>query len=281
MAKCLSGGFTVTYSKKTGFPITTSEMTNVGFCKRFIIGIIFSLALFSCAKKEVLRGPEVSPYEGPVTIEILKQSVGFGNVRSIKALAGVTIFKERESQGSLNGVFAYKAPGMMRVNLFGPFGLTVTEILISGELFQFSVPTKHVLYELKSPEVNFSGLTNNGFRYDINKEGDWYVLAAYKTAEWNSELVAKYFFDGIFLLNRTVSFYYDGSEVIKADFNDFNGRVPERTRLAFSNGMVIDIALQGPEFDEEIPDEYFRAIDHGDKQIKSFQEVFQSFTPGR
>jgi hypothetical protein len=254
------GGFIIVYSKKAVFVV-----------------IVFSLAFFSCAKKEVLRGPEIMPYEGPVTVEILKQSVGFGNVSSVKALAEVTIFKDGETQGSFNGVFGYKAPGMIRVNLFGPFGLTVTEILISGELLQFSVPTKNVLYELKSPEVNFSGLMNGGFRYDIDKEGDWYVLVAYKAAELNSEVVAKYFFDRIFLLNRTVLFYKEGSELIKADFSDFNGRVPERTRLTFLNGMVIDIALQGPEFDTDISDEYFSAIEHGDKQIKSFEEVFQSF----
>ena len=258
---CLSvGGFIIMYSKKAVFVV-----------------IVFSLALFSCAKKEVLRGPEVRPYEGPVNVEILKQSVGFGNVRTVKALAEVTISKNGETQGSFNGVFAYKAPGQMRVNLFGPFGLTVTEILMSGGLLQFSVPPKHALYELESPEVNFSGLINGRFRYDMSEEGDWYVLLAYKSVELNSGVVAKYFFDMTFLLNRTVLFYKEGSELIKADFSDFNGRVPERTKLTFLNGMVIDIALQEPEFDTDIPEEYFRAIDHGDKQIKSFEEVFQSF----
>ncbi|PKL47950.1 MAG: hypothetical protein CVV37_08030 [Nitrospira bacterium HGW-Nitrospira-1] len=240
----------------------------------FLVVIIFSLALFSCAKKEALRNAAIEPYEGPVTVEILKQSVGFGNVRSIKAIADVTISKEGETHGRLNGIFAYKAPGMMRVNLFGPFGLTVTEILISGELFQFSVPPKHVLYEMNSPEVNFSGLMNGCFRYEMAEEGEMYVLLAYNTDKQNPEVTARYYFDRGYLLNRTIRFYKDGSEVIKADFNDFNGRAPERTRLTFSNRMVIDIALHEPEFDADIPDEYFSAIEHGDKQIKSFQEAF-------
>ena len=242
---------------------------------------ILCLSLVSCAKREVVRRAEIGPYEGPVTAELLKQSVGFGNVKSIKALAAVSIFKKGEPEGSLNGVLGYKAPGKMRVNLFGPFGLTVTEMLISGELFQVSVPPKNILYEWNSPEVTFTGLMNGRFRYEMTEEDDMYVLLAYNKDEVNQDISAKYYFDRTYLLNRSMSFYKDGAEVVKAEFEDFNGRIPEKTRLIFLNGMVMDIALEEPEFDSDIPDEYFRAIEHGDKQIKPFQEVFKRFAPSR
>ena len=124
---------------------------------RFVIAAL-CLSLFSCAGKAVLKRAEVQPYTGPVTIEILKESVGFGKVRSIKALAGVLITKQGAPAGSLNGVFGYKAPGKMRIDLFGPFGLTVTQVLISAELFQLSVPPKNVLYEWNAPGVTFASL---------------------------------------------------------------------------------------------------------------------------
>jgi outer membrane lipoprotein-sorting protein len=243
--------------------------------------LILSLALFSCVKKEALRSTEIGPYQGPVTVDSLKQSIGFGNVRSLKALTEVSISKQGEKKGDMNGIFAYKAPGKMRINLFGPFGLTLTEIVISGELLQLSVPSKNTLYEWNSPEVSFSGLLNSSFRYEMGVEGDGYVLLAYKSDELNSDVAAKYFFDRIYLLNRAIYFYKDGSEVVRAEFNDYNGRVPERTRLTLSNGLVLDIALQEPEFGVDIPDKYFRAIEHGDKKIKSFQEIFKHYAPGQ
>jgi len=243
--------------------------------------IVVCLSLLSCAKKEVVRRAEIAPYQGLVTTELLKQSVGFGKVKSVKALSTVSIFKKGEPEGTLNGVLGYKAPGKMRVSLFGPFGLTVTEMLISGELFQLSVPPKNILYEWNSPEVTFTGLINGRFRYEMAEEDDMFVLLAYKTDEGNSDIAAKYYFDRIYLLNRSMSFYKDGAEVVKAEFNDFNGRIPESTRLIFLNGLVMDIALEEAEFDSDIPDEYFRAIEHGDKQIRPFQDVFRRFAPSR
>ncbi len=44
----------------------------------FLVVLVLSLALFSCAKKEALRRTEMEPYQGPVTVEALKQSIGFG-----------------------------------------------------------------------------------------------------------------------------------------------------------------------------------------------------------
>lgn len=250
------------------------------FIALFVI-VLLCLSLVSCAKKEALRRAEIGPYEGTVTVEILKESVGFGKVRSIKALADVTISRHGETQGSLNGVLGFQAPGKMRINLFGPFGLTVTEILMTDALFQLYVPPRNTLYEWNSPEVTFTGLMNNGFRYEIAEEGDMYVLLAYKQDERNSDVSARYYFDRTFLLNRSMSFYKDGTEVLKAEFNDFNNRIPERTRVTFSNGLQMDISLEEPEFDSDMPDEYFKVIEHGDKRIKPFQEVFKRFAPMR
>jgi hypothetical protein len=238
------------------------------------------LSLFSCAGKAALKRAEVQPYTGPVTIEILKESVGFGKVRSIKALAGVRITKQGAPEGTLNGVFGYKAPGRMRIDLFGPFGLTVTEILISAERFQLSVPSKKVLYEWNSPGFTFPNLPEAGFRYEMGEEDDRYVLLAGRD-DGESDVTARYYFDRTYLLNRSISIYKDGSEVLYAEFNDFNARIPQRMKVVFSNGLALDISLDEPEFDSDIPDNYFSAIEHGDKKIKSIQEVFKGFAPVR
>ena len=239
------------------------------------------ISLVSCAKKEVLRPSEIGPYKGPVTVEVLKESVGFGKVKSIKALTGVTITKHGNPEGSLNGVLAYKAPGKMRIDLFGPFGLTVSEILLSPEVFQFYVPPKNTLYEWNSPGFTFSGLMNDGFSYEVEEEGDMYVLLAHKGGDGNSDIDARYYFDKTFLLNRSMNFYKDDSEILHAGFFDFSGRVPQRTKVVFSNGLEMDISLEEPEFDSDIPQDYFKPIDHGDKKIKSLQGAFKRFEPSR
>lgn len=236
---------------------------------------VISMSMFSCAPKEVLRRPGPGPYEGIVTIEALKQSVGFGNVKSIKALAKVTVYKQGSNEGSMNGVVGYKSPRQMRIDLFGPFGLTVTELLISGDLLQILVPQKNILYEWNSPEISFTGLMQGAFRYEMAEEGDMHVLFAYLADGENSEVAAKYYFDRTYLLNRAISLYKDGPEVIKAEFDDFNGRVPERIKITLSSGLAVNIALQEAEFDSDIPDEYFKTIEHGDKQIKPFEELLK------
>jgi len=256
-------------------------MAHAGRNRALFAVLVLSLALFSCTKKEALRHIETEPHQGPLTVEALKQSVGFGDVRSLKALAEVSITKQGEDKGSLNGTFAYRAPGKIRIDLFGPFGLTMTKIVVSENLLQFFVPSKNTLYEWDSPEFSFTGLTNSRFRYEMGPDSDGYVLIAYMSDGPEPSVAARYFFDGTYLLNRTICFYKDGSEAIKAEFNDFNGRVPERTRLTFSNGLVLDIALQEPQLDADIPAEYFRVIEHADKRIEPFEEIFRDFTPAR
>jgi hypothetical protein len=241
-----------------------------------LVVAVLCFSLFSCAPKEVIRRAEPAPYEGMVTVEALQQSVGFGNVSSIKALAEVTVYKHGTNAGSMNGVVGYKAPRNMRIDLFGPFGLTVTELLISEDLLQVSFPQKNILYEWNAPEVSFTGLMKGSFRYEKAEEGDMHVLFAYLAEGHNSEVAAKYYFDRTYLLNRAISLYKDGSEVIKAEFDDFNGRVPERIKIMLSSGIAVNIALRESEFDSDIPDEYFKTIEHGDKQIKPFEEFLKT-----
>jgi len=241
-----------------------------------LVMAVLCLSLFSCAPKEVIRRAEPAPYEGMVTVEALQQSVGFGNVSTIKALAEVTVYKHGTNAGSMNGVVGYKAPRNMRIDLFGPFGLTVTELLISEDLLQVSLPQKNILYEWNDPEVSFTGLMKGRFRYEKAEEGDMHVLFAYAADRHNSDVSAKYYFDRTYLLNRAISLYKDGSEVITAEFDDFNGRVPERIKIMLSSGIAVNIALRESEFDSDIPDEYFKTIEHGDKQIKPFEKLLKT-----
>ncbi|MEW6109170.1 MAG: hypothetical protein AB1632_08430 [Nitrospirota bacterium] len=243
--------------------------------------LLVSLLLFSCVKKQAIKKMEVEPYAGPVTTEILKKHVGLRNVKSIKSLVDIKIYRDAEPISDLNGVLGYESSGFMRVSLFGPFGLTVTDLLLSGNLLQMYIPPKNILYESKMPEFSFDALMNGGFIYSMEDKEDVFVLYAFKPEDNNIELVAKYMFDSTYLLNKSILIYKKGAEILRVDFRDFNGRTPQRAEVSFNNGMTIDVLLQEPEFDADIPDSYFSAFEHGDKKVLPFQEVLKRLEPSR
>ena len=249
----------------------------------FMCVFIMASLLASCApKKEIVRQPEITPYTGPVTVEVLKHSIGFRDVKTIKTLTEVRIFRHGKAEGSFSGVLGYKAPDFLKTAFFGPFGLTVTEMLISHELLQVYVPPKNTLYEMKSPEIAFSSLlSKDRFLTVLQDEDDFYALYAYNAADPAEGPVMKYLFDRTYLLNRRIIIYRSAEEAVTISFENFNGNVPEQTRLSFSNGMDMLVTLQEPEYDTDIPDGYFREIEHGGKNVLPFQELLKRFAPSR
>ncbi|NJD57643.1 MAG: hypothetical protein FIA94_14735 [Nitrospirae bacterium] len=248
------------------------------------ICMLAALLLFAgcAAKKEVVRQPKAGPYTGPVTIEVLKQSVGFRDIRTIKALVDVKVFRKGEPAGSFNGVLGYKAPDAVKTSFFGPFGLTVMEMLATKDVLQVYVPPKNILYETLSPGISLSSLRNDDrFLYVMQEEGDFHALYVYNAADTTEGPLMKYLFDRTFLLNRKIIVYRSAEEAMTISFGDFDGTVPGLSRISFSNGTDMEITFQEPEYDTEIPDAYFREIEHGDKQILPFQELLKRFAPRR
>jgi len=234
----------------------------------------------SCAPKELVRQPELEPYSGPVTVEVLKKSIGFRDTKTIKALTDVRILKKGEPAGSFSGVFGYQAPDSLKTSVFGPFGITIMEFLFARDLLQVYLPSKDILYEMNSPDISFSSLTNGRFRFTMQEEGDSYVLLAYESADIAAEPAMKYLFDKTYLLNRRIVVYKEGEEIITINFDGFNGKVPEKTALSFGNSTEMNITLQEPEYDTDIPSEYFKEIEHTDKKVLPFQDLLKRFDPG-
>lgn len=245
-----------------------------------VVSVLFTLLAGCAPKKEIVRQPEVEPYRGSVSVEVLRKSVGFGDVRTLKALAEVKVFRKGEPAGSFSGVFGYKAPDSLKTIFFGPLGLTVMEMLVSHELLQVCLPTKNTLYEMRSPEIAFSSLMDNKrFRLDMQEEGAFYALYAYDSADVSRGTVMKFLFDKVYLLNRQIILFREAGGRVMISFGNFNGRTPEQIGIAFSNGTDMDITLQEPEYDTEIPDEFFSEIEHGDRSLRPIQELLKRFAP--
>lgn len=250
----------------------------------FFMICLFSLSslLAGCApKKEIIRQPAVEPYTGPVTIEVLKQSIGFRDIKTIKALTDVRVFKKGEPAGSFSGVFGFKAPDSLKTAFFGPFGLTVMEMLVTPEVLQVFIPSRNTIYEMPSPGLSFSSFVHDSrFRYVMQEEGDFYALSAYKADAADGPFVT-YLFDRTYLLNRRIIVYRSAEQAVVLSFENFNGIVPELTRLSFINGTAMEVTFREPEFDTEIPDGFFSKIEHAENEVLPFQELLKRFAPSR
>lgn len=246
-----------------------------------IIGIAPLLMLTSCGSKELVRIPELEPYSGPVTVEVLRESIGFRDTKTIKALTEVRIVRNNEPAGSFSGVFGYQAPNSLKTSFFGPVGITIMEFLIVKDMLQVYLPSRNVLYEMISPEISFSSLMNGKFRYAMQEDGDFYVLLAFDSPEVTAAPVMKYFFDSTYLLNRRIIVYKEGEEFVTIDFAGFNMKMPEKTRLSFGNSTEMHITLKEPEYNTDIPAGFFKNIEHNDKKVLPFQDLLKRFDPGR
>ena len=251
----------------------------------FFSACLFTLALLvaGCApKKEIVRQPAIEPHTGPVTMEILKKSIGFRDIKTIKALTDVRVFKKGEPAGSFSGVFGYKAPDSLKTAFFGPFGLTVMEMLCTPEVLQVFIPSKNIIYEMLSPGLSFSSFMHDSrFRYVMEEEGEFYALSAYTDDDAAHGPVVKYLFDRTYLLNRRIIVYHSAEQAVMLSFENFNGIVPELTRLLFSNGTAMEMTFREPEFDTEIPDGFFSKIEHAENDVFPFQELLKRFAPSR
>lgn len=247
---------------------------------RLSLALVLCLVIAACAPKQALRIPAVPPHEGPVTTDLLRRSVGFRQVQTLKALTDVKVFRNGEPAGTFSGVLGYKAPGSLKTGFFGPFGLTVMEMLVAKDLLQVAIPSRSTLYEWQSPDLAFLDLPDGRFSYRMEEDGDYYILAAFD-AEQTDLLRARYLFDRTYLLNRSIRFYREGREFARVDFEAFNGPVPERTKVTLPKASGFELQLREPELDTEIPDDYFRPIGRGDMRVQPIQDLFRRFEPSR
>jgi|Deesub1362A_J573_1020465.scaffolds.fasta_scaffold00077_4 hypothetical protein len=238
---------------------------------------IFSLIalcfiLVSCAKRRVVKPPEaVKPYEGPVTVEVLKGFLVFKDIDSLSSEVRVKVFKKGERLGKFRGVFVYVSPDAMRLRLFDPFGFTVMDMVSQGAFMQVFIPRKNVLYEGKTLLFMSSDL-----RYSMEEKEDRYVLYARRQGNGVMELVREYSFDRLTLLNTGISVYRDGRKFAEFRFDNFYGRVPGVIKGVFLNGFAVEMTLEETEIDADIPAGYFSPIEHEDKRVLPLQLLFHT-----
>jgi len=251
----------------------------------FLLLALFLLVL-SCAG--TVKPPE-SPgepaaadvYRGPVDLKILKDSVAFRHIESLRSQVGVTVYKDGgREEGSFKGIFAYKSPGMIRLRLLSPLGVTAMDMLVANGLLQVYIPHNGTLYEGEAPLLN---MPEDAF-YGMEVEKESYVLYAFKPSSGVRsgkvmQIAGKFTFHPLTLWNTGISVYKEGRRYVSLLLGDYAGRVPHFIRFSFPNGFVMEMALENPSVDEEVPGSYFDPISSRGKEVLPIEssEEFNGF----
>lgn len=234
-----------------------------------------TILLFACTSAKVQDHSIIKPaIQEPVTISVLKKSQIFNNVITVKSEVSARAFKSDETIGNFSGVFTYSKPDKVNMRFFGPMGLNVMQISVSERLFQIFIPPKNTIYEWKT-QMGFNSLLNDSFSYSMEESDDTYILNVFDKRELPVELISRYLFDKNSLHNKSILFYKNNKQFIKITFKDFVNNLPGVIKILFAAESGIEMTMKNPIVNQEIPNEYFKPIDHLGKEVKTIKDLFK------
>lgn len=231
----------------------------------FLLVLLASSGLFACASGNAVRLDDDLPaYEGPITVEVLKARTFPHIVNSVRAEVKGAVSIGDGGRSAFSGVFAFRSPSELRVRLFGPLGATVVDMVNAGGVFQVHDTGGHRLYE--GPGLFLDAPPD--IEPHITHQDGLIYLVQYAPSNDGSQAPREVFvFDGRTLRNTGIILYRDGEPFVNMEFGEFTGRVPGRVRMAISRGPVIDLQLQLPEVNIDVPDKVFRLVLHEGNEV--------------
>lgn len=221
-----------------------------------------ALVFAACAVKQpVSLGPPTAPppqpYEGPVTIEALRNAIAFRGAGSMVAEVKVKVSATGRRGGRFKGLIAYEYPGKLRLRLFGPMGGTVLDALHTvGGLLQLYPSGRGNLYEGLTPAALLMG----DVQYTMAEVEGSYMLYARVPGEDGPELVASYAFDRKSLLNTEMVLYNGSKRFLSVGYGNFSNRTPHRAMVRLESGYRLDVELIEPALGDELEQALFRPL---------------------
>ena len=226
-----------------------------------LAGLLFALS--SCAPRSVRPAAELSPYEGPVTVEVLKDFVVFKKTRTLRSELDVKVISANGRTGRLSGVLLYEYPHNVRLRLYDPFGTTVVDAVHAEGLLQLYLPLKRYLYEEATPVVD-GGLS---YSMEENEEEDEYALNVFARAGGSRVILARHVFDHRTLRQKSVYVYRRGENFLRIVLAESSGELPLAARLDLYGGYSMELRLIDPEPGADLPLEAFWPITHDGKRV--------------
>ncbi|MBI4824641.1 MAG: hypothetical protein HY805_10515 [Nitrospirae bacterium] len=250
------------------------------FLRKSFMMIALTLSLFACAKKEALRHPpQFKPYEGIVTVEALRGSLIFNDIKSIKSEVTVGFLKEGKTV-DIEGIVAYMMPESLNIRFFGPLGLTAAEVILLGNYLQVYVPFENTLYEGEIPHLLTPELPSSETIYSMAETDEGYTLNEFCQQKETMSLIRQYTFSRDTLLNTGISVYDKEGKFADVLFSDFSdSKLPMTVNVSLSNGFVMDIRLIEPQVNSKVSEELFKLKSHEDREVKPLKALFKKGKP--
>ncbi len=230
------------------------------------------IALFACAAKPAAVRPEAElpAYTGEVTLDALRSNEFIHLYNSVRAEVKGTVTFPDGSRNGFDGVFFFKAPDSLRIRLYGPFGVTVADILNSRGEFELQDPVHRKLYTGGSLLED----APNDIAPRIMRGGDIIDLVSYARLEDGTvKPRSVYMFEARTLRNAGLSLYVEGHPFVQIGFDKFDGRMPGRVVLDIVRGPEMDFRLIDPELNVELPENAFKPVSRKDYEVLPLSAV--------
>lgn len=228
--------------------------------------------LLSCAPKRApiaLSLDEVEPYEGPVTVDVLKERLVLGDIGTLRAEVRVRAKMGKKNLGNYKGALVFERPSSLRLRVYGAFGTPGMEVVHSMGTIQVYVPQDRVLYEGRSP-AEPEELT-----YTIRDNGKEYVLFVLGEDGDLVRLHATYIFDRSTLLNKEINFFREGERFLRMRFARYSGGVPLLSQMDLFNGYSARIELLEPETGVELAPGLFELVPHDGVRVLPLERMLK------
>ncbi len=206
---------------------------------RFIVLALFVFSMAACAAT-----PKPLPSAGPgKAVETLQSEV------SISA---------RSAAGSIGGrgYLIFKNPDRFHLAILSPFGFTMMDVFVSGDLITCLVPSKRTAYQgrvSQLPDGNaLRGWGMMRWVVDTPRAGEGVGAGAreYLAADGRKEILS---YDDRGLLAHKSN--QDGDRVAYADYHDRNGvAFPHTIEMANREGAMVKIVFDEPEVNQPVDD---------------------------
>lgn len=237
---------------------------------RVSLSLFLFLFLFLFLSTETLSSEKV-------TIEVLKGIIQKKAYKTVKTTFDLSFFKDGEPKGEFQGVSAFKTPDMITFKLFGPFGLTILDLIWKEGILQIYVPPKDELYQGNLPKDSslIFGILDDSYQYAMEEREESYILYLLKPEEGSLSIRAKFFFDKVELKNREIDVLKDGRSQLRIEFNKFNNDFPLESTLSLPNGVSMIIKNKDVRLDEPIPEELFSLKEIEGREVKDIGSILE------
>ncbi len=244
---------------------------------RILTILTFFLLLYACAPKEAIQPERPLPIPEKITTEVLVERVDFSYIKTLRAALRVRIQQRGNAKGTFSGALFYSHPDRLDARFYGPFRLTVMEILFNRGLLQVFIPSRDILY---SGTVAFKRLlpdhdTLEGSVKFMKESDNAWLLYILEQDVTERRVKAVYSFNKTDLSWNALDLYADGKRQVRMEIFKTENRLPTEMDIHI-NDTSFYLQLKDITLNRDMGDDYFLPLDASERYpLSLFLRNFQ------